>query len=110
MRLARRERAHGDAPPVPDPADHEVFITDRRRGLVELGAAGDLHNGADLDTGLIHRHEQIAQTGMAFTPGFGPGDDKDPIGELGKRGPDLLTVDDPATVNEFGARLHIGQV
>ena len=79
-------------------------------GLVEFGTAGDLHDRTDLDPGLIHRHEQIAEPGMAFGARLGAGNDEDPVGELGQRRPDLLPVHDPLPIDEIGAGLHVGEI
>ena len=47
---------------------------------------------------------------MALAFGIGADDDERPLGELGQRGPDLLSRHQPASVLEAGAGGHVGQV
>ena len=62
-----RERAHRDLPAVSGrPDDHVRWGAGAvEEDLVELGGAGDLADGADVDAGLVHRHEQVRQAMMA---------------------------------------------
>jgi hypothetical protein len=39
-----------------------------------------------------------------------PAEDEAPVGAVGRRGPDLLAVDDPRVAAPLGARLHVGEV
>ena len=112
MRLVRTQASHGDLPAVADTTDDHVLVAHGigEEGLVEFGTAGDLHDRTDFDPGLIHRHEEVAEPGMAFGARLGAGDDEDPVGELGQRRPDLLPVHHPLPVDEVGAGLHVGEI
>ena len=78
--------------------------------LVELAAAGDLHDRADLDTGLVHRHEQERQPGVASRRRIGARDHEAPVGHVRERGPDLLAGEHPLVTVEHRPGLHRGEV
>ena len=91
------EQSHRHAPTVAPLADEQVRLGDGvgEEGLVELAAAGDLHDLTSLDAGLVHRHEQEAQAAVPLRARFGPGDDEAPVAHVGERRPHLLPVDHP---------------
>ena len=80
--------------------------------LVELAVAGDLHDRADLDAGLVHRHEQVRDALVLRRVPVGAGEDEAPLGPVGERCPDLLPVDDPLAGRFVEVRLglHVGEV
>ena len=92
-----RERAHRHLPAVARRADDVA----RRRAraveehLGELRVAGDLHDRADLDARLLHRHEQVRESLVALRRGIGAAHDEAPVAPLRPRGPDLLAVQHP---------------
>ena len=106
------QRGQGHPPAVADLADD---VVDGGAGaveedLVELGGAGQLGDGPDLDAGLVHGHEQV---GQALVPGrarVGAADDEAPVGLVGERRPHLLAGDDPLVPVEHGPGLDVGQV
>ena len=67
-------------------------------------------NGAHLDTGLLHRDEQVRDAGVLGRVGVGAGQQEDVVGVLGLGGPHLLAVDDPLVAVELGPGLQAGQV
>ncbi len=107
-----RERAHGHLPAVADTADDKVLVGDGvgEERLVELGPTRDLNDRSDLDTGLVHRYQQIAETSVAFAPRFGASHHEHPVRELGQGGTHLLPVDDPPAVDQLGTGLDVGKV
>ena len=108
------EQAHRHAPALADLADHQVGVGDRtgEEDLVELRAARELLDGADLDPGLVDRDEQEAEPLVALRAGLGAGDDEDPLGEVRVGRPHLLAIDHPLrpVVGEPGAGLDVGEV
>ena len=106
------EGRHGHLPAVVDPA-HDVVPGTPGVGeedLVELGRAVDLLDGADLDAGLLHGHEEVGDAGVLVDVGVGAGQEEDVVGELGLGGPDLLAGDDPLVAVGHGPGLERGQV
>ena len=92
-----RERAHRDAPAVADLADHEVGggAGVVEEDLVELRGAGELHDRAHLDAGLLHRHEQVGEPAVTLGAGIGACEHEAPVGDVRERRPDLLPGDRP---------------
>ncbi len=91
------EEGHGHRPPGVHRPDH-VFPGSPgvgEEGLVEPGATGHLPDGADLNPGLVHGHQQEGDALVFGGVGIGAGQHEDPVGRLGGRGPDLLPVDHP---------------
>ena len=78
--------------------------------LVEVGAAVDLVDGADLHTLGVHGHDEHRDAGVLGNVRVGAGDD-DPVGaQVGQRGPHLLAVDDPLVAVSLGPGLQAGHV
>ena len=89
--------------PSPGCADDEVGVGAGvgEERLVELAAAGDLDDRADLDAGLVHRHEQeAAGPGGAREPGSVRATTKHQWLHVGERRPHLLPVDHPLVAVE----------
>ena len=62
--------------------------------LVELGIAGDLHEGADLDTLGVHVDRQAREPELPLgCVGVAAGEAEAPVGELGVGGPHLVAGD-----------------
>ncbi len=101
------EQRHRDLPAVARLAD------DHRRGragageedLVELRAAGDLLDRADVDAVLVERHQEERQAVVPRRAELGAGDHEDPVGLVRPRGPDLLAVDRPPSSPSSTARV-----
>lgn len=111
------ERAHRHPPAIPGGADDVI----RRRArvveehLAEFAVAGDLHDRADRDAGLLHRHQQVREAVMALGAGFRAAQDEAPVRPLRPGGPDLLAIDLPRRgglllVHESCARLDVREV
>ena len=83
----------------PSPGAPTMFSAARARAveehLEELGVAGDLQDRADLDAGLLHRHQQVREPLVALRRGIGAADDEAPVRPRGPGGPHLLAVDAP---------------
>ena len=58
--------------------------------LVELAVAGDLHDRADLDAGLVHRHQQVRQALVLRRVAVGAAQHEDPLRPVRERRPHLL--------------------
>ncbi len=106
------EQRHRDLPAVAGLAEDHRLV---RAGagepdLVELHAAGELLDRADLDALLVERHQQEGESVVARRAGLGAGDDEDPVGLLRPRRPHLLAVDDPFAIVEDSLGADGGEV
>ena len=63
--------------------------------LVELGVAGDLAQGPDLDPGRVHVHDEVGHAPVLGDVGVGAGHQHPPARRVGQGGPHLLAVDHP---------------
>ena len=75
------QRAHRDPPAVAGLADHQVGVGAGvvEEHLVEFRVAGQLHDRADLDAGLVQRHQQIGQARVALGALLGAGHHEAPL-------------------------------
>src|SRR5690625_7948568 len=64
----------------------------------------------DLDSGLIHRHKQIADATMPLGLRIGAAEDKAPLGPMREARPNLLSFDDPLIADEPRLRLNICEI
>ncbi len=106
------ERGHRHLPAVVDPADDVVLGAAGvgEEHLVELTGTVDLLDRANLDTGLVHRDEQVGDACVLRHSLVGAGEQEHVVGVLGLGGPDLLAVDDPLVTVEFGLALQRREV
>lgn len=107
--------AEGDLGEFPASVDLAHDRVGRQADLVEEHfvegvSAGHLDDGSDLDTGQVHRAEEIGDAGVLRHVGVGAGDEDPVSGVLGERGPDLLTGHHPFVTITNGAGAEIGEV
>ena len=91
------ERGERDPPPVAEAAD-AVGVGHSHTGevhLVELGFAGDLTQGPDVDAGRVHVEREVGEPTVLRCFGIGPGDEHPAVGPVRERVPYLLSVHDP---------------
>ena len=69
-----------------------------------------MHDRADFNSFLVHRHQEIAQPPVALSAFLGAGNHEAPVGELRQRSPDFLPVDDPSVAFQSGFGGYICQV
>ena len=89
------ERGERDPPALADRAE-PLRVRDAQVGevdLVELGVAGELPQRTHLDARRLHVDEEVGQALVLRRLGIGAGEQQAPLGDVGLRGPDLLTVD-----------------
>ena len=108
------EQGHGDLPAGPRRAD-DIGVAGAgavEKDLAEFGGAGQLLDRADLDAGLVERHEQEDQPLVSLRAGFAARQHEHPLRLVGERGPHLLPVDDPVAAGFILARLglHVAEV
>ena len=81
-----------------------------QEGLVEVVAAGHLHDGTDLDARGGHVQQQVGDALLGW-PFVRRADQQDaPVGDVGPGGPDLGTVDDVPVAVADGPGSQRGQV
>ena len=78
--------------------------------LVEVRLPGDLDQRPDLDAGLLHGDDEVAQPAVLGHVPVGAGDHQRVVGRGRARGPHLLPVDDPAVAVADRGGAHRGQV
>ena len=101
-----------DAPPLPW-LPHHVGDGDPdlvEEHLAEVGVAGHLAQGADVDPGRRHVDQQVGDAPVLGPLGVGARQEDPPLRPIGRRGPDLLARDHPLVAVEHGAGGHVGQV
>ena len=93
--------------PVVQLADH-VLIGDEY--IVEEDVVGALvaHRPDPLhgDAGMVKRYQEQGDARVLGGVGVGSGAHPVPLGEVGRRGPGLLAVEDPAATGLGGLELH----
>ncbi len=106
------EGRHGHFPSIVHAPDDVVLgaADIGQEDLVELGRAVDLLDGAHLDAGLLHRHQEVGDAGVLGGVGVGPGQQEDVVGSARLGGPHLLAVDDPLIAVQLGLRREAGQI
>src|SRR5438093_1170938 len=79
--------------------------------LVELGTPVELPDRADLDAAAAQVHQEDGETAPLGSVGRRADEDEEPVGDVGERRPDLLTVHHVVFAVAHGARLgcrHVG--
>ncbi len=80
------------------------------KDFVELRRAGHLTERADLDSGLVHLEQQVADASVFGRFGVRAHEGEDHLGGHRARGPDLLAVDDEVVAVSDATRLDRGEV
>ena len=78
--------------------------------LAEVPVGGHVGDRADLDTGRVHRHDDLADPLVRRPVGVGAADQVAVVGQLTEARPDLLAVDDEVVAIAHGAGRERGQI
>ncbi len=81
-----------------------------KEDLVELVAAGHVHEWPDGDAGGVHGDDEVGDPLVLGDIGIGAGEHEDVLAHVGERRPDLLAVDDVVVAVADGLRLEGGEV